>query len=123
MIFARPCPQQGTGYVAEDGGGEPVRVRASFPNDAEIRRTVDCYRVPVAGSAPQLPAVPPRRELPAPAVWPNVVEILRERGFGYVLGLDPPVRRRRRLAWPRAPSRRPMSQHRQAGGWPGSRPH
>ena len=95
-----PPGQQGTGYVAEDGGGgEPIRVRASFPDDAEIRRTVDRYRIPAAGSVPALPAVPPRLELPTPAVWPDVVEILRERGFGDVLGLDPPVRRRR-LAWP-----------------------
>ncbi|SNQ49400.1 hypothetical protein FRACA_330003 [Frankia canadensis] len=46
------------------------------------------------------------------------MEILRERGFGYVLGLDPPVRRRRRLAWPwhRAGGRRP-STGRRADGW------
>jgi len=112
-----PPGQQGTAYVAEDGGSEPVRVRASYPDDAEIRRTVDRFGVPAAGSVPALPAAPPRLELPAPAVWPDVVEVLRARGFGDVLGLDPPVRRRR-LAWPwhRAHGRRHATRG-QADGW------
>jgi S-DNA-T family DNA segregation ATPase FtsK/SpoIIIE len=39
-----PVSLPGVGYVLHDGQPEPVRVRASFINDAEISRTVLTYR-------------------------------------------------------------------------------
>lgn len=94
-----PPDLQGTGYVAEDGGGDPIRVRASWPDDAEIRRTIDRYSTPTAGAIAVLRPVPARRELTGPTIAPDIAEILRDRGFGHLLGLDGPTRRRR-LAWP-----------------------
>ncbi|WP_007507686.1 FtsK/SpoIIIE domain-containing protein [Pseudofrankia saprophytica] len=100
--------QQGTGYVAEDGGAEPVRVRASFPDDAEIRRTVDRYRLPAAG---------PVLALPAPSTAPDLVDLLRLRGARAVDDLSPPVRPRRRTwPWRRAAGARP-GPHPETGGW------
>jgi S-DNA-T family DNA segregation ATPase FtsK/SpoIIIE len=46
-----PVSLPGVGYVLHDGQPEPVRVRASFINDAEISRTVRTYRpIPALGS-------------------------------------------------------------------------
>ncbi|ADP78109.1 FtsK/SpoIIIE domain-containing protein [Pseudofrankia inefficax] len=108
-----PPNLQGTGYVAEDGGGDPVRVRASWPDDAEIRRTIDRYSAPAAGALAVLRPVPPRLELPGPTIAPEIADILRARGMGHLLGLDGPARRRR-VAWPWRKAEVPRSRP----GWP-----
>jgi len=113
-----PPGLQGTGYVAEDGGGEPVRVRASYPDDAEIRRIVERFGPRLAELLPdarELPTAPTRPGLPALAVAPDLAEILRSRGFG---DLDAPARSRPWFAWlwRRTRGRWP-SMDRPADGW------
>ncbi|MBL7500323.1 cell division protein FtsK [Frankia sp. CNm7] len=69
-----PTSQQGTGYVVEGGSAEPIRVRAAWPDDAEIRWTADHYRLPLTGEVldPIDPAgldgatEPGRRPVPSP---------------------------------------------------------
>jgi S-DNA-T family DNA segregation ATPase FtsK/SpoIIIE len=88
----------GTGFVTEEGSTEPVRVRAGYPDDAEIARTVDHFALPADGPA-ALPAVPERLALPAPTLAAEVAQILQARGFGDIA--HTPARRGRWLRWPR----------------------
>jgi len=102
-----PTDMPGTGFVAEDGTPEPVRVRAAYPDDAEISRTVHRYGLPGLG---ELPPVPKRLELPPPGpTAAEVAEILRARGFGDLFANQSPAQPRRWLAWPwrRSIGRRP----------------
>jgi S-DNA-T family DNA segregation ATPase FtsK/SpoIIIE len=94
-----PPSLPGTGFVTEEGSPEPVRVRAGYPDDAEITRTVERYRPSIDGPA-ALPAAPERLALPAPTLAAEVAQILQARGFGNVAAHNPPPRRRW-LHWPR----------------------
>ncbi|MBL7498159.1 cell division protein FtsK [Frankia sp. CNm7] len=104
-----PTGQQGTGYVTEDGAAEPLRVRACWPDDDEIRRTVDRYGIPTAEPVGDPPA------LPAPTVTQELVELLRLRGFDHIDALPVPARRRRRTTRPRA--RWAWRRGSRPGGW------
>ncbi len=113
-----PTDMPGTGFVTEDGTPDPIRVRAAFPDDAEIARTVGRYALPAVGPA-ALPAAPTRPALPAlPAstLAVEVAQILAARGFGDMRSAPA----RRRWPWSKPTARYPMPPAGRAGtsdGW------